>query len=138
MFCAVPWRLLSHGDNKSITSSIKKYSRMSRKEMELLSRTIDLKFLLGIMNSRYADVLLTNLRGGDYHIYPEHIRNIPIPNATSEQQRYIASLVDRILAAKKENPQADTSALEAEIDQLVYQLYGLTNEEIAIIEKAKE
>ena len=138
MFCAVPWRLLSHVDNKSITSSIKKYSRMSRKEMELLSRTIDLKFLLGIMNSRYADVLLTNLRGGDYHIYPEHIRNIPIPNATSEQQRYIASLVDRILAAKKENPQADTSALEAEIDQLVYQLYGLTNEEIAIIEKAKE
>ena len=111
---------------------------MSRKEMELLSNTIELKYLLGVLNSRYADVLLSNLRGGDYHIYPEHIRNIPIPNATSEQQRDIVSLVNRILAAKKESPQADTSALEAEIDQLVYQLYGLTDEEIAIIEKINE
>jgi adenine-specific DNA-methyltransferase len=37
---------------------------------------------------------------------------------------------------KKAKPQADTSALEKQIDQLVYQLYGLTNEEIAIIEQA--
>ena len=35
------------------------------------------------------------------------------------------------------NPQADTSKLEAEIDQLVYQLYGLTEEEIRIVEGAK-
>ena len=84
------------------------------------------------MNSKYADVLLTNLRGGDYHIYPEHIRNIPIPNATVEQQQSIVKLVDEILKEKKTN--ADTSSLEAEIDQLVYQLYGLTDEEIAIVE----
>jgi len=31
-------------------------------------------------------------------------------------------------------PQADTSALEAEIDGLVCQLYGLTEEEINIVE----
>jgi hypothetical protein len=43
-------------------------------------------------------------------------------------------LVDRILAAKKTDPTADTSALEAEIDQLVYKLYGLTDEEIAVVE----
>jgi hypothetical protein len=36
----------------------------------------------------------------------------------------------------KSGPAADTSALEAEIDQLVYQLYGLTEEEIAIVEGA--
>ena len=38
----------------------------------------------------------------------------------------------QILKEKKTN--ADTSSLEAEIDQLVYQLYGLTDEEIAIVE----
>ena len=43
-------------------------------------------------------------------------------------------LVERILAAKRTNPQADTSELEREIDQLVYQLYGLTEEEIRIVE----
>ncbi len=39
-----------------------------------------------------------------------------------------------ILTAKKSNAQADTTALEAEIDQLVYELYGLTGEEIEIVE----
>jgi len=41
-----------------------------------------------------------------------------------------------ILTAKKANPQADTTALEAEIDHLVYELYGLTDEEIAIVEES--
>lgn len=136
MFCAVPWHYLSQVKNKSIDSSIKKFSKMERVEMERLSQTVDLKYLLGIMNSKYADVLLTNLRAGDYHIYPEHIRNIPIADATLEQQQQIIALVDEILSAKKSNPQADTLELEAEIDRLVYQLYGLTAEEIAIIEGA--
>jgi hypothetical protein len=42
--------------------------------------------------------------------------------------------VDRILAAKKRDPKADTTAWEREIDRLVYELYGLTEDEIAIVE----
>lgn len=34
------------------------------------------------------------------------------------------------------NPQANTSKLEREIDVLVYALYGLTEEEIAIVEES--
>jgi hypothetical protein len=41
-----------------------------------------------------------------------------------------------ILIAKKANPQADTTALETEIDQMVYELYGLTEEEIQIVEES--
>lgn len=37
---------------------------------------------------------------------------------------------------KKYNPSADTSALESEIERLVYQLYGLTEEEIKIVEQS--
>ncbi|MGL5034071.1 MAG: hypothetical protein ACRC6M_09760, partial [Microcystaceae cyanobacterium] len=44
--------------------------------------------------------------------------------------------VDQILLAKKENPKADTTALEKECDRLVYQLYELTDEEITIIENS--
>ncbi len=134
MFVCLLWKDLYGVENKSIASSIKKFSTMNRNEMEKLSETVDLRYLLGVMNSKYASVLLTNLRGGDYHIYPEHIRNIPIPSATPAQQKPIIALVDKILAAKKANPQADTSKEEAEIDRLVYQLYGLTEEEIVIIE----
>jgi type II restriction/modification system DNA methylase subunit YeeA len=46
----------------------------------------------------------------------------------------IESLVDKILAVKKANPQTDTGAWEKEIDELVYELYELTEEEIKIIE----
>lgn len=38
-----------------------------------------------------------------------------------------------ILAAKKADPNADTAALEAEIDDLVFDLYGLTAEEREIV-----
>ena len=135
MFVCLTWTSLKTVQNKSIASSIKKFSTMTRPEMEKLSETVDLKYLLGIMNSKYAPVLLTNLRGGDYHIYPEHIRNIPIPTATPAQQQEIITLVEKILAAKKANGMADTSELEQEINKLVYSLYGLTTEEIIIVER---
>jgi hypothetical protein len=131
---ALRWVDLKSVENKSITTSIKKFSSMSRYEMEELSKTVDLHYLLGVLNSRYGSVLLTSIRGGDYHIVPEHIRNIPIPTATPEQQQPIIDLVDKILTTKKGNPQADTSALEYQIDLLVYHLYGLTYEEAQIID----
>lgn len=61
------------------------------------------------------------------------LKNIPI-KISIEHQQPIITLVNQILEAKHANPQADTSALEAQIDQLVYELYGLTQEEIDIIE----
>ena len=42
--------------------------------------------------------------------------------------------MDKILAAKKANPQADTIKEEAEIDRLVYALYGLSEDEIKTVE----
>ena len=47
------------------------------------------------------------------------------------------AVFDQILAAKKKDPSADTSALERQIDEMVYALYGLTPEEIAIVEGKK-
>jgi hypothetical protein len=48
----------------------------------------------------------------------------------------LIAIVDRILSAKRRDVEADTTALEREIDRLVYELYGLTQEEIAIVQKA--
>lgn len=133
---AVRWSYLHDVQNKNISSSIKKFSKMSRENMEKLSESVDLRYLLGIMNSRYASVLVTNLRGDDYHIYAEHIRNIPVPNATAEEQQAIIALVDKILAVKKADSQTDTTEIEKQIDAAVYALYGLSAEEIATVEKA--
>ena len=60
-----------------------------------------------------------------------------MPNTTypiaSDQKPFIA-LVDRILA---ENAHTDTSAFESQIDALVYRLYSLSSEEIAVVEGCK-
>jgi hypothetical protein len=62
------------------------------------------------------------------------INLIPLPQITPAQQQPIIDLVDAILAKKQSNPQADTSAEEQQIDQLVYKLYDLTPDEIQLIE----
>jgi len=136
MFVCCLWQDLHKIENKSISSSIKKFCKMPRNEMESLSQTVSLYYLLGIMNSRYASVLLTNLRGGDYHIYPEHIRNIPIPSATIEIQNSISNIVKNIIEQKCSNPNHDTSSLEKQIDFIVYDIYGLTDAEIRTIEES--
>ncbi len=59
-----------------------------------------------------------------------------IPLANIIDQLPINVVVDQILAAKEADPTADTTALEAKIDQLVYQLYGLTEDEIKIVEES--
>lgn len=144
---ALLWKDLHYVENKSIASSIKKFSKLTREEMEKLSETVDLKYLLAIMNSRYASILLTNLRGGDYHIVPEHIRNIPIPSATQSQQQELANLATLMMDAVKRQQEAKSDqeknickmrieAIDAQINAKVYNLYNLTKEEIAIVEKS--
>lgn len=132
------WKDLHGVENKSISSSIKKFSTLSRTEMEKLSETANLYYLLGVINSKYASVLLSGIRGiGNIDVNPEYIRNIPIPHVPLSQQQPIINLVNQILAAKKENPQANTTNLESKIDQLVYRLYGLTDDEIKNIEEGR-
>jgi len=98
---------------------------------------INPRYLLGILNSTliswyYLNCLVTNadstpqLKNYDLDSMPIILSDL--------QQPTVVKLVDHILAAKSQNPTADVSALEAEIDQLVYRLYGLTEEEIGIVE----
>ena len=59
---------------------------------------------------------------------------LPIKKTTLEQQKPIIDLADKIITEKKADSTADTSKFEAEIDRLVYALYGLTEDEIKIVE----
>lgn len=99
---------------------------------------MDARCLLGLLDSRSGLYLLNLIRGGDYHFMPEHLRAIQIADAETHCQVKIAALVDMVMATKKKDSNADTSALESEIDQLVYKLYGLTDDEIAIVEGRNE
>jgi hypothetical protein len=101
-------------------------------------KRVNPRFVLGILNSILVSFLYIKtssiaIKDDFRQTTLAELRRIPIPICSEAQQKSLINIVDRILAAKRANPQADTSALEREIDQLVYQLYGLTEEEIAII-----
>lgn len=60
-----------------------------------------------------------------------YMEQLPIPSATHKQKTPIIERVEKILA-DPDSP--EVPLLEAEIDKLVYALYGLTPEEIEIVE----
>ncbi len=96
------------------------------------------KFVLGVLASKAMIFYFKNASNEFDELFPKirvaEFRKLPIPKADSSIKKNVIEVVDRILAAKKANPAADTSALESEIDALVYQLYGLTEEEIKVVE----
>jgi len=75
------------------------------------------------------------MQGNNYQIDKEPLLNIPILEPSYDIQKPIIELVDKILISKKDDMQADTSKYECEIDRIVYELYGLTDEEIAVVEE---
>ena len=99
---------------------------------------ISLRYLLAILNSNtilfYLD--LTNQKLGEkgWRWLNRYVERLPIPKIPEESQRPFVELVDRILKTKSASPSADTAVLEAQIDELVYGLYGLTDAEIAAVE----
>jgi len=64
-------------------------------------------------------------------------KNEVLTKQIGEQKNKIEKKVMNILMNKTQNTNADTSALESEIDRLVYELYGLSEEEIGIVEEEK-
>jgi hypothetical protein len=76
----------------------------------------------------------SEIRGGYLRWKKQYVEQIPIPPATPSQEAEIEALVTRILALKRADAQADTSAEEQEVDRLVYGLYGLTEEEVGVVE----
>ena len=101
----------------------------------ILAKNYSTKFVLGVINSKLMNWYFLQFQSEGLHCYPDDAKQFPIIKATPVQQQPIIDLVDQILEKKRDNPNANTSVLEEEIDKLVYQLYNLTPEEIAIIEQ---
>ncbi len=94
-------------------------------------------YLLAALNSRLLDWYFMQIgvqRDAGYYEYkPMFIERLPVPIIASGDQQPFAKLVDQILAAKDADSDADVSELESQIDALVYDLYGLTEDEIAVV-----
>ena len=106
------------------------------------SEVISLHFLLGLLNSKLWDFIYTNNNPQKGKVFaevkPSVIKNMPVPLVNSPQastvRDNIEKLVKNIISLRKRDPVASIESFDHEIDQLVYALYGLTPQEIAIVE----
>lgn len=94
---------------------------------------IDNRTILSVLNSKAVNYYFKYFNQTN-HVPIGEIRKIPFPPITKEEQEELIDLVDRILDAKRKNPNADTSSLELQIDLLVYHLYGLTYDEVLVVD----
>ncbi len=97
---------------------------------------VQTKFVLALLNSKLINWFyvnqFTNESNLTVNLSKSYLSQIPLALPNKNDEIKIISLVEQILIKKQENK--DTSIEEDQIDQLVYQLYELTDEEIEIIE----
>ena len=102
------------------------------------TKQYDYKFLLGVLNSGVTNWYFRSFLSEGLHCYPNDAKELPIPKVSTQQQLPIIELANQILSAKYIDPDADVSDFEKEIDCLVYSLYNLSPEEVAIVEGSQD
>ena len=112
------------------------------------SSPVDLRYILGVLNSNPVNVYFRYRFPGNNHIPSNQLLSIPIPNPDSRKLHdRIVTLVQQMLdlharVAKVRTDhertvlQRQIEHTDRQIDALVYELYGLTPEEIALVEEA--
>ena len=92
--------------------------------------------LLAILNSPvtglFLDQICDRVQANYLRIKSIYLSQLCIPDATPAQRAAIESLVRKLLDAKGQGPQV--AEWERELNALVYELYGLTEEEIGVVE----
>lgn len=113
----------------------------------------DYKYAVALLNSKAVEFFFKQkspmFSGGYYKYHTQYLNDIPIPHATNTVKTKIVEMVNSIVKLKKEllsksDKQTDEKLrleneirkLDDEINQEVYKLYGLTKEEIQIIEES--
>ncbi len=106
--------------------------------------TTNIKFLLGIINSNLINYFFRSSFPGNNHIPSNKLALIPVPSVNSVQHDRLVALVDAMLDLHRQLPgltavqrsvvEQRIEAVDREIDGLVYQLYGLSGDEVRVVE----
>ena len=96
------------------------------------------KYILSVLNSKVGDWYIRQLgvmRNGGYFEYkPMFVEKLPVPQITEDHQAAFVMAVDALLTAKQNA--IDLTPYEEEIDRMVFELYGLSDEEIDYINES--
>jgi len=97
----------------------------------IVDNSENLKYLLGVLNSKLINYFF-KLTSTNTNITNSEIQRIPIPK-NNKIYKKIVQYVTEILSIKQVDSKTDTKIIESNIDDLVFQLYNLTNEEIEVV-----
>ena len=118
----------------------------------ITEKNLDLRYIVGVLNSKlmtyYArkKYASTALRGGYIELRVFQVRDLPVCTVSKAEEKLIVQLVDKIIAQKIELKLASENSdqwqklkdeivkTDQKIDEEVYKLYGLTEEEIRVVE----
>ena len=75
------------------------------------------------------------LIGGTRELSKVFFEKIPVKPITPEQEQPYKEIVKKISALKKADTSADISQLEAELNQMIYEYYGISEEEQVFVEE---
>ena len=92
-------------------------------------RKVSAWYLLALLNSRISWLWFFyqgKRKGNLLEFYAQPLADFPVPAATPHAQKKLVQLAQQIYFSKKQNPNADISALQTQIDLLCARLYGLT------------
>ncbi len=114
------------------------YNKESINNLILKKETsFKIKYILGLLNSTLVNWFYTNQFTNQstltVNLSKEYLAQIPIANGNDKQQDKIIQIVDKVLDAKKSNK--DSSSLEKQINELVFKIYDLTEDEIKIVDE---
>jgi hypothetical protein len=84
----------------------------------------------------YVQKVLGSDEGGFIRLFSTYVEKFPIPAANDAARSALGGLVEKCLAARGQGPQV--AAWESEINAHVFRLYGLTKDEIKIVEQAAQ
>ena len=105
----------------------------------LRDQSFSLKYLLGLINSQLFQYIMYKLtfektKGAFTKAKIFHYYELPVKVCSQAEQQKVIAVVDEILSVKKSNPSSNVELLEKRLNDMVYSLYGLTNDEIMEVE----
>ncbi len=108
----------------------------------------NLEYLIALLNSKFTwwafkKFYMWGWLWNDWFRYKKKfLVKLPIPIISEEKQKPFIELVNKILEMTKQsfydpkNPPKEQLDLESNIDDMVYELYGLSEEEINVVEES--
>ncbi len=116
----------------------KVYSNRSLYSIKIKKGNYLPKYVLGCLNSKACQYYYSTKFKSDTDLFPKirikQVRMLPIPKASISLQNIVVNKVDEILDLLAIDIDTDILSIEQQIDFLVYHLYGLTYDEVLIVD----